>query len=171
MRWFALSHSWAWSPTSALEVVSLREARRAGRAALLSLQAQGGEVCHWACDLQAESFFFFKAFISLFDFHGDSDGKESACTVGDPSSIPVGMIPWRRKWQPTPVFLPGESHRRRSLVGYSPWGCTEPDTWVLAVAFRIFTTSCVVFCRGTWTLAVVCGPSTCVRGLNCFKAF
>ena len=35
---------------------------------------------------------------------------------------------WRRKWQPTPVFLPGESHERRSLVGCSPWGCTELDT-------------------------------------------
>ena len=34
----------------------------------------------------------------------------------------VGKIPWRRKWQPTPVFLPGESHGQRSLVGYSPWG-------------------------------------------------
>ena len=34
----------------------------------------------------------------------------------------VGKIPWRRKWQPTPVFLPGKSHGRRSLVGYSPWG-------------------------------------------------
>ena len=33
----------------------------------------------------------------------------------------VGKIPWRRKWQPTPVFLPGESHGQRSLVGYSPW--------------------------------------------------
>ena len=30
---------------------------------------------------------------------------------------------WRRKWQPTPVFLPGESHGQRSLAGYSPWGC------------------------------------------------
>ena len=29
---------------------------------------------------------------------------------------------WRRKWQPAPVFLPGESHGQRSLVGYSPWG-------------------------------------------------
>ena len=38
------------------------------------------------------------------------------------------MIPWRRKWQPTPVFLPGESHGGRSLVGYSPWGCKESDT-------------------------------------------
>ena len=32
----------------------------------------------------------------------------------------VRKIPWRRKWQPTPVFLPGESHGRRSLVGYNP---------------------------------------------------
>ena len=31
-------------------------------------------------------------------------------------------IPWRRKWQPTPVFLPGKSHGQRSLAGYSPWG-------------------------------------------------
>ena len=35
--------------------------------------------------------------------------------------------PWRRKWQPTPVLLPGESHGRRSLVGYSPWGPKELD--------------------------------------------
>ena len=34
----------------------------------------------------------------------------------------TGKIPWRRKWQPTPVFLPGKSHRQRSLGGYSPWG-------------------------------------------------
>ena len=40
----------------------------------------------------------------------------------------VGKIPWRRKWQPTPVFLPGESHGRRSLVGYSPWVRKESDT-------------------------------------------
>ena len=36
-------------------------------------------------------------------------------------------IPWRRKWQPTPVFLPGESHGQRNLEGYSPWGRTESD--------------------------------------------
>ena len=40
----------------------------------------------------------------------------------------VRKIPWRRKWQPTPVFLPGESHGWRSLVGYSPRGCKESDT-------------------------------------------
>uniref|UniRef100_A0AC11DZ86 Serine/threonine kinase 39 n=1 Tax=Ovis aries TaxID=9940 RepID=A0AC11DZ86_SHEEP len=40
----------------------------------------------------------------------------------------VGKISWRRKWQPTPVFLSGKSHGRRSLVGYSTWGCKESDT-------------------------------------------
>ena len=40
----------------------------------------------------------------------------------------VGKIPWRRKWQPTPVFLPGESHGQRSLVVYSPRGSKESDT-------------------------------------------
>ena len=34
---------------------------------------------------------------------------------------------WRRKWQPTPVFLPGKSHGWRSLVGYGPWGHKELD--------------------------------------------
>ena len=40
----------------------------------------------------------------------------------------VGKIPWRRKWQPTPVYLPGESHGQRSLAGYSPWGHKVSDT-------------------------------------------
>ena len=40
----------------------------------------------------------------------------------------VGKIPWRRAWQPTPVFLPGEFHGQRSLAGGSPWGCKQSDT-------------------------------------------
>ena len=40
----------------------------------------------------------------------------------------VGKIPWRTKWQATAVFLPGECHGQRSLVGYSPWGHKESDT-------------------------------------------
>ena len=41
----------------------------------------------------------------------------------------IGKIPWRRKWQLTPVFLSGEFHGQGSLVGYSPWvGVTESDT-------------------------------------------
>ena len=39
----------------------------------------------------------------------------------------IGKIPWRRKWQSTPVILPGKSHGQRSLVGYSPWGRKELD--------------------------------------------
>ena len=39
----------------------------------------------------------------------------------------VGKIPWRRKWQPTLVYLPGEFHGQRSLAGYSPWGRKESD--------------------------------------------
>ena len=55
-------------------------------------------------------------------------GKESACQSRRCGFDPwVEKIPWRRKWQPTPVFLPGESHRQRSLVGYSPWGHKESD--------------------------------------------
>ena len=40
----------------------------------------------------------------------------------------VGRIPWRRAWQPPPVFLPGEFHGQRSLVGYSPQGHKASDT-------------------------------------------
>ena len=40
----------------------------------------------------------------------------------------VTKIPWRRVWQPTPIFLPGKSHGQRSLAGYSPLGCKELDT-------------------------------------------
>jgi len=40
----------------------------------------------------------------------------------------VGKIPWRRKWQPTPVFLPGKFHGERSLAGYGPWDHKESDT-------------------------------------------
>ena len=56
--------------------------------------------------------------------------SQSVCLqCGRPGFDPwVGKIPRRRKWQPTPVFLPEEPHGWRSLVGYSPWGCKELDT-------------------------------------------
>ena len=67
--------------------------------------------------------------VHLLNFPGSSVGKESAGNAGDAGSIPgLGTFPWRRKWQPTPVFLPGESHGQRSLVGYSPQGSKESDT-------------------------------------------
>ena len=59
---------------------------------------------------------------------GGSDDKVSAYNVGRPRFDPwLGKIPWRRKWQPTPVLLPGKSHGWRSPVGYSPWGHKESD--------------------------------------------
>ena len=53
-------------------------------------------------------------------------GKEPACPYRRHGFDPwVGKTPWRRAWQPTPVFSPGESHGQRSLAGYGPWGCKE----------------------------------------------
>ena len=46
---------------------------------------------------------------------------------GNEFDLWVKKIPWRRKWQSTPVFLPGKFHGKRSLVGYSSWGCKETD--------------------------------------------
>ena len=57
-------------------------------------------------------------------FPGGSEVKASAC--GRPGFNPwVGKIPWRRKWQPTPAFLPGESHGQRSLEGCIVHGVTK----------------------------------------------
>jgi len=62
-------------------------------------------------------------------FPGGSDGKEAGLQCRRSGFDPwVGKIPWRRAWQPTPVFLPRESHAQWSPVGYSPWGCTESYT-------------------------------------------
>ena len=58
--------------------------------------------------------------------------KESACNAGATGGVGLipgsGKIPWRRKWQPTPVVLPGESHGQRSLAGCSLQGPTELDS-------------------------------------------
>ena len=58
-------------------------------------------------------------------FPSDSNGKESACNVGDRSNPWVRKVSWRREWQLTPVLLPAESHGQRSPVGYSPWRRTH----------------------------------------------
>ena len=62
-------------------------------------------------------------------FPGGSGGKESAYPCRGREFVPwVRKIPWRRKWQPSPVLLPGESRGQRSLAGYSPWDHKESDT-------------------------------------------
>ena len=65
-------------------------------------------------------------------FPGGASDKDPACQCKrhkrcefDPW---VWKIPWRREWQPAPIFLPGESHGQRSLAGYSPWCPKESDT-------------------------------------------
>ena len=69
--------------------------------------------------------------IPLLGFPSGASGKEPVCQCRRHKRCGfnpcVGKIPWRRKWQPTPVFLPGESHGQRSLMGYSPGGHKESD--------------------------------------------
>ena len=84
---------------------------------------------------------------------GGASGKESTgqCKRCQTFRPWVGTIPWRRKWQPTPVFLPGESRGQRSLAGYSPWGRKKSD--------RTERLSTVALWRG-WTVfgGLRCGP-------------
>jgi len=81
---------------------------------------------------------------------GGSDSKESACNAGDPGSIPEpGRFPWRREWQPTPVFSPGEFHGQSSLVGHSPWGGNESGTTEqLTLTYLLLT-------QGVWVHSLV----------------
>ena len=80
----------------------------------------------------------------------------------------VRKIPWRRKWKPTPVFLPGESHGWRSLVGYSTQGCKESDTTerLHFTSFHFTSlhfTSLHFFSRGSpWQRA-----PTCISWISC----
>ena len=82
--------------------------------------------------------------------------QKSICLqCGRPRFDPwVGKILWRRKWQPTPVLLPGKSHGWRSVVGYSPWGHKELDTtellqfhfaWNVLLVSLIFMKRSLVF--------------------------
>ena len=65
------------------------------------------------------------------DFPGDARGEELTCQrrrhKGCEFEPWVKKIPWRRAWQPIPMFLPGESHEQRSLVGYCPQGHKKSD--------------------------------------------
>ena len=61
------------------------------------------------------------------NFPGGSGSKVSICKAVNRFNPWVRKIHWRRKWQPTPVFLPGKFHGQKSLAGYSPWGHKESD--------------------------------------------
>ena len=78
------------------------------------------------------NFLYFLLLHTKFCFPGGTSGKEPACQCRRHKRRGfnpwVGKIPQRRKWQPTPIFLPGKFHGQRSLVGYSPWGHKESGT-------------------------------------------
>ena len=63
----------------------------------------------------------------------------------------IGTIPWRREWLPTAVFLPGESHEQRSLVGYSPQGHKESDM----TEQLILRASKCIFSNGLWVAGIL----------------
>ena len=76
--------------------------------------------------------YFSLSWVQEMGFPGGARSKESTCLCRrnrKPGFKPwVRKIPRSRKWQPTPVFIPGKSHGQRSLEGYSPWVCQESDT-------------------------------------------
>ena len=70
-----------------------------------------------------------KSLAHSLDFPGSTVVKDLPTSAGIPGS--VGKIPWSRKWQTAPVFLPGKSHGQKRLAGCSSWDCKELDTTLL----------------------------------------
>ena len=86
-----------------------------------------------------------QVYVLYYGFLGGTSGKESACQCRRHKRCGfhpwIGKIPWRRKWQPIPVFLPGKSHGQRRLAGYSPWDLksqTQLNDW----AHMLLSLSC-----------------------------
>ena len=75
-------------------------------------------------------------------------------------------IPWRRKWQPSPVFLPGKFHGQRSLVDYSPWGCKESD-----MSECTHTHTHTLLCQAKWSTVGSCPWKTVSPHLRGFGKF
>ena len=83
----------------------------------------------------------------VLDFPGGSDSKVSCVQCGRRGFNPlVGEIPWRRKWQPTPVLLPRKSHGRRSLVQTIVHGVTESDTAEQLLSLSLGVKRCCCCC-------------------------
>ena len=79
----------------------------------------------------------------------------------------IGKILWQREPQSTPIFLPGESHRQRSLAGYSPWGRKEPDTTERpSTVDKLRSWGRWVGGSGRWGHMYTCGQFMLMRGKN-----
>ena len=88
-------------------------------------------------------------------------GKELACQWSRRRFDSwLGKIPWRRKWQPTPVFLCGKSHRQRSLVGYSSWGYERVRYDLVTVTTATMEDACLrIYMAGLEIQELDCHPS------------
>ena len=86
-----------------------------------------------------------------------TDSKESAYKCRRPR-FKARTIPWRRKWLPTPVFLPGKSHGQRNVVGYSPWSHKESDSTESLSCSLSYFISYLAF--SSWTQKKYCEPLT-----------
>ena len=105
--------------------------------------------------MRISAIYYFFLPITMFSagFPGSSRGKEPTCQCRrckrHSFNPQVRKTPWRKAWQPTPVFLSGEAHGQRSLVGCSPWALIELDTTeaTLHACMRahVFSSSCVLF--------------------------
>ena len=97
-------------------------------------------------------------------FHRWSSGEESACQCKRHRKCRfnpwIGKIPWSRKWQPTPVFLPGTSHGQKNLAGYRPWGRKELDmtehTHIISFAEELKNSYMCIPWGKTWILSGGC---------------
>ena len=109
----------------------------------------------WKQSLLEGSLFIWEV-VSPMDFPGGSDSKHVCLQCQRPGfNAWVGKIPWRRKWQPILVFLPGKSHGQRSLVGYSPWGREELDTTEQLHFHRVEVRECGEWRRKSWFKSIV----------------
>ena len=133
---------------------------------LMSLGLQGGFL---TTGLPGKPSLFILCLVVVWGFPCGLDSKESACNAGDLSSLPgLGRSPREENGFFTPVFLPGDNHGQRSLVGCSPWACKESDTteW-LTLSFLL---SLKVGCwNRPWSLLMVLFPSVCQILLHVFQ--
>ena len=108
-------------------------------------------------------------------FPGGSDGKESACNVGDLALSWVGKIPWRRESHPTSVFLLGEPQGQMSLTGYSPRGPKSQtrlsDEHFTFSWYEIQRPLGPIASKRQFLLREPSWPSTITHSLDCFFSF
>ena len=121
-------HNCGFSPLAFSDLVQLMALSSLGMAQLSSLSELLKLVTHVSLvkhhlHLSSEKGRIMTWTRSLEGLHCCLSAKESACQSWRHGFIPwVRKIPWRKKWQPTPVFFPGKSHGQRSLAGDSSWG-------------------------------------------------